>query len=217
MLHDALAHCESEIEPAKRRIALLEPGDDAQGMEVVIEAEPVTAQSFVECLFAGVAKGRMAYVVSERQGLGEFVVEAECGGDGTGDLRDFECVRQAAAEVIARVVAGKSREDLGLSGKTAEGARMQDAGTVASEGGPVGMFRVGVLPRRELSLALHSDIRGQGKARVNWLAHPWSMKSLRCGYNPAERLNAREWLCGICPLMFRERVANHQSAQCGVL
>ena len=94
---------------------------------------------------------------------------------------------------------------------------MQDAGTVASEGGPVGMFRVGVLPRRELSLALHSDIRGQGKARVNWLAHPWSMKSLRCGYNPAERLNAREWLCGICPLMFRERVANHQSAQCGVL
>ena len=65
--------------------------------------------------------------------LGEFVIEAESGGDGTGYLGDFECVGEAAAEVIARQVAGQSREDLGLSGETAEGARMQDAGAVASE------------------------------------------------------------------------------------
>ena len=102
-------------------------------------------EGFVERLFAGVAKRGMADVVGQGESFGKFGVEAKSVGDGTGDLGDFECVGQATAEVIAREVAGESREDLGLSGETAEGARMQDAGAVASERGSVGMVAFGIL------------------------------------------------------------------------
>ena len=72
MLDDAFAHAESEIEAAVGRIALFKPGNDAQGMQVVVETETVLPQSGIEGLFAGVAKGGMADVVGQGKGLGEF-------------------------------------------------------------------------------------------------------------------------------------------------
>jgi hypothetical protein len=63
VLDDAFADGEGEIEASKSRIALLEPGDDAEGVEVVIKAQAVGAEGFIESLFAGVAEGRMANVV----------------------------------------------------------------------------------------------------------------------------------------------------------
>ena len=62
-------------------------------------------QRVVERLFAGVAKGGMADVVGQGEGLGEFGVQAKSVGDGAGDLGDFECVGQAAAEMVAGEVA----------------------------------------------------------------------------------------------------------------
>jgi len=44
VLDDALADGECQVEAAKCSVALLEPGDDAQGMEVVVEAEAVRLQ-----------------------------------------------------------------------------------------------------------------------------------------------------------------------------
>ena len=41
MLHDAFTHSEGEIEAAMGGVALLEVLYDAQGMEVVVEAEAV--------------------------------------------------------------------------------------------------------------------------------------------------------------------------------
>jgi hypothetical protein len=40
VLDDAFADGEGEVEAAKGGVALLEPGDDAQGVEVVVEARP---------------------------------------------------------------------------------------------------------------------------------------------------------------------------------
>ena len=84
MLDDAFANGEGEVEPAKGRVALLKPGDDAQGVQVVVEAEPVGAQSAVEGLFSGVAKGRMADVVDQRESFGQLGIEAESGGQRCG-------------------------------------------------------------------------------------------------------------------------------------
>ena len=88
VLDDALAHAQGQVQPAKAGIALLEPGDDAQGVQIVVEAQAKAAQALVESLFAGVAEGRMADVVRQRQRLGQFLVQPQrarprCGQSGS--------------------------------------------------------------------------------------------------------------------------------------
>ena len=64
-------------------------------------------------------------------------LRVERAGDGAGDLRDFEGVGEAVAEVVG-VAAG---EDLGLGFEAAEGAGVDDAVAVALEVVAVGMRR----------------------------------------------------------------------------
>ena len=52
---------------------------------------------------------------------------------------------------------------------------MEDAGAVASKGGAIRMVGFGILPGREVSLALHGDIRRKKQVRVNLIAHPLSI------------------------------------------
>jgi len=155
---DAFTHCQREIKSAECGITLFEPGDDAESMEVVVEAEAITAEGFIKRLFTGVAEGRVAYVMGEGEGFREFLVEAESGGDGTGDLGDFEGVRESAAEVIGGEVAGQAGEDLSFTGEAAKGAGVEDASTIAREGGSIGMVGFGVSTGYELSFALDSDV-----------------------------------------------------------
>ena len=131
VLDDALADAEGEVEAAVGGVALLEVLDDAEGVEVVVEAAAVALEALVERALAGVAEGRVADVVDEGEGLGEVFVEAERAGAGAGDLRDLDGVGEAAAEVVG----GAAGEDLRLAGETAEGARLHDAFAVALEGG----------------------------------------------------------------------------------
>ena len=62
---------------------------------------PWLGQGAVEGLFAGVAEGRMADVVDQREGFGELHVQPQGCGQRARDLRHFQGVRQAAAEVVA--------------------------------------------------------------------------------------------------------------------
>jgi hypothetical protein len=133
VLDDTFAHGEGQIESAERRVPLFEPGDDPQSVQVVVEAETVLTQSFIESFFAGVAEGRMADVVREGESFGELGVEAEGSGDGAGDLGDFEGVGEPAAEVIGGELSGEAGEDLRFSGKAAEGASVEDSGSVSRE------------------------------------------------------------------------------------
>ena len=140
VLDDAFADAEGEIEATMRCVALLEVLDDAEGVEVVVEEAAVTAEALVEGALAGVAKGRVADVVDEGEGLGEVLVEAEGGRDGAGDLSYFDGMGEAGAEVVG----GAAREDLGLAGETAEGASLDDALAVTLERGAAGTVRRGV-------------------------------------------------------------------------
>ena len=65
----------------------------------------------VQRLFAGVAAGSVAAVVSERDRLGEGHVESHGARDAGRHLRDFEGVGEARAHVVV----GED-EDLGLAG-----------------------------------------------------------------------------------------------------
>src|SRR5258705_7888141 len=75
------------------------------------------------------AERRMAEVVSEAQGFGQILVEAERPGDCAANLRDLDAVSQPNAEMIP---VGRD-EHLGLVAEAAEGDRMDDAVAVALE------------------------------------------------------------------------------------
>jgi len=106
----------------------------------VVEAAAVTAEAGIEGALAGVAKGGMADVVDQSQGLGEVFVEAECGGRSAGDLRDLDGVGEAAAEVVG----GAAGEDLGFACKTTEGACLHNAFSITLKGRARGAKRRGI-------------------------------------------------------------------------
>src|ERR1035438_4587271 len=124
VLDDAFADFEGEVQAAEGGVALFEIFDDAEGVQIVVEEEAVLAHGGIEGLFSGMAEGRVADVVDQGKGFGEIDVEAEGSGDGAGDLRDFESVGEAVAEMVG-VAAG---EEPGLWFLAGERARGGEAG-----------------------------------------------------------------------------------------
>ena len=165
VLDDSFAHGQGQVQAAKARVALLKPGDDAQGVQVVVEAEPEAAQALVESLFAGVAKGRMADVVGQRKRLGQFHIQPQRPGHGARDLGDLKGMREAAAKVVRRGIGGQAGEDLGLAGQAAKGPRMQDAGAVTGKRRAIRMRRLSVRAADEFAVSADSNRRGQRVAR----------------------------------------------------
>jgi hypothetical protein len=172
VLDDTFSHCESEIESPEGGISLFKPGDDAEGMEIVVESEAVVAESLIESLFAGMAERGVPDVMSEGEGLGEFVVQAESSGNSSGDLGDFERMGKTAAEVVSGEITGEPGKDLSFSSKTPKRAGMEDASTVACEGRSIGMLGFRKLTGYELSFTTDSDPWREIEARIWWSAHP---------------------------------------------
>src|SRR5580765_8923814 len=100
MFDDAFANFKRQIESGKIQITLLELLDDSQRLQIMVEAVSMRTQQFIELALARVAEGRVPDVVHQGQGFGEIGVEFERAGDGTGDLRDFQSVREAVAEMV---------------------------------------------------------------------------------------------------------------------
>ena len=137
VLDDAFADFEGQVQAAEGGVALLEIFDDAKSVQIVVEDQAVLAHGGVQRFFARVAERRMADVVHQGQGFGEIDIEIQGSGDGAGDLRDFERVGEAVAEVVG-VAAG---EDLRLGFEAAESAGVNDAVAVALKIIAVGMRR----------------------------------------------------------------------------
>src|SRR5262249_46798711 len=93
VLQDAFARLEGEVQAAEARIALFEFVDDAQRLQVVLEAA-VVAHAVVERVLARVAERRVAEIVREADRLDEILVERQRARDGPRDLRDLERVRE---------------------------------------------------------------------------------------------------------------------------
>jgi len=125
---------------------MLELFDDSKRMQIVIEATAVRGHQFVELAFAGVTEGRVANIVNERESFGEFGVQAERGGDGAGDLGDFERMRQAIAEMIG-IARG---ENLRFGFETPKRAGMNDAVAVARVVTAVRMCGLRITPAARL-------------------------------------------------------------------
>ena len=94
---------------------------------MVEAAEP--RHALVERVLAGMAEGRVAEVVRQRQRLGQVLVEPEGAGQRPGDLAHLDGVGQPGAEMVALVI----DEDLRLVLEPAEGGGMDDPVPVALE------------------------------------------------------------------------------------
>ncbi len=150
MLDDAFANFKRKIQSGKIEVAMLELLDDAERMQVVIEEAAMRVHEFVELAFASVAEWRVTDVVDEGEGFGKLGVQVKRGSDGSGDLRDFERMRQP----IAKMVGVARGEDLCFGFEAAEGAGMDDAVAVARVVTAIGMRGLRKAPAARL-LGVH--------------------------------------------------------------
>jgi hypothetical protein len=154
---DAFTHFEGKIEPRKARVASLQSIDEAQRLDVVVEALPETPHFAIEGFFSGVSERRMADVMNERESFGEIFVESQNASYSAGHLGNFDRVSEAIAKVV-----GKTRgEDLRLVFETTEGAGVDDAVAIALKRVAVFVFRFGIataagLVARKAQMAEHS-------------------------------------------------------------
>src|SRR5467141_307999 len=104
-------------------------------MQIVIKTAALRAHQFVELPFAGMAGRRMANIVDESERFRKFGVQPKRGGDGAGNLCDFQLMRQT----IAKMVGISHGENLRLSFKAAKSAGMNYAVAVTRIGTAVRM------------------------------------------------------------------------------
>ena len=128
VLEDALERLPAQIEPVMLGVAVLEPGHDAERLQIVIEAA-AAGHLLVEHALARMTEGRVAEIVGERHGLGKIFVEPQRPGDGARHLADLERVRQPGAEMLALVL----EEHLRLVLEPTEGGGMDDPVAIALE------------------------------------------------------------------------------------
>jgi len=128
MLEDALARLEHQVQAVKRAVALFQLVHHPQALQIVFEAA-MGLHAVIQGILAGVAERGVAEIVGQRDGFHQVFVQLQVAGDGAGDLRDFDAVRQARAEQVAFVV----DEYLSLVFQPAKGGAMDDAVAVALE------------------------------------------------------------------------------------
>ena len=121
-------------------VALLKVLDDAEGVEIMVEAAAVTLETLVEGALAGVTERGMADVMDEGESFGQIFVEPQGSSGGAGDLGDLDGVGEAAAEVVG----GAAGEDLGFACKTTEGACLHNAFSITLKGRARGAKRRGI-------------------------------------------------------------------------
>src|SRR6185437_1243315 len=141
VLDQAFQRFPGEIEAIEIGIAPLQIGDDAQRLGVVVEAA-VSGETIVERALAGMAEGRMAKIVRQRQRLGQILVEPKRAGKRARDLRHFQCMREPRPIMVALVI----DEHLRLVREPPERRRMDDAVAVAAEIVARGAWRFGITP-----------------------------------------------------------------------
>ena len=128
VFEDAFPRFVHEVEPVEGGVAFFEEVDDAQGLEVVLEAA-VFFHAGVEGILPRVAKGGVAQIVREGNGFGKVFVQTQGPGKGAGDLGNFNAVGEAGAEEVAFVI----HKDLGFVFEPAKGRGVDDTVPVALE------------------------------------------------------------------------------------
>src|SRR4051812_46639463 len=116
MFYQAFTSFPREIQPRKTRILLLQLLDGAQAMPIMLESTLPFHQP-VEHSFALMPERRVAQVMSQRNRLSQIFVQLQSSADVTRDRRNFHCMGEPRAQVIACPI----EKDLRLVFKPAKG------------------------------------------------------------------------------------------------
>src|ERR1039457_453214 len=142
MLDHAFADFKAQIQPGKSGVTLFEALDDPEGVQVVVESLAEARHLAIQRFLSGMGERGVPDIVGQSQGFGEILVQLQDVGQGARDLRDFDGVGEAVAEMI-----GQSwSEDLGLGLQAAERTGMNHAVAVALESVTVRVLGFGVSP-----------------------------------------------------------------------
>ena len=148
VLDDAFPNFEGQIEAGEVGIFLLE-GSPRCASACRLWSKP--SSCFCIMLSSApspdMAKGRVAHVMHQRQRFHQVGVQAQRLRHGAADLRHFQRVRQAIAEMVG-IAPG---ENLCLVFQAAEGAGVEDAVAIALVFIAIGMRRLGKTPALRLS------------------------------------------------------------------
>ena len=128
MFENALAGFEHQVQAVKGAVTLFKLIDDAQALQIVLEAT-VVAHAVVEGLLPRVPEGRVAQVVGQGNRLDQIVVDAQCPRNRASDLGDLDGVGQTGTEQVAFVI----DEYLCLVFESAKRGGMNDTVAVALE------------------------------------------------------------------------------------
>ncbi len=129
VLDQAFECLPGQVQTIKVRVAPLERGHHAQSLRIVIETAE-RRQASIQRALAGMAKRRVAEVVSERQRLGQILIEPQPPRQRASNLGDFKRMGEARAIMVALV----ENENLGFVLEPAEGSGVNDAVTIAAKG-----------------------------------------------------------------------------------
>ena len=174
MLENPFARLERQVEPAEGRVPILELVDDAERLQVVLEAAEL-AHAFVERVLPRVAERRVAEIMGEADRLDEVLVQAQRARDRAGDLRDFERVREPRPVEIAFVV----DEHLGLVDEAAERRGVNDAVAIALE--------LRAQRRRRLGMAAAARVGRRGGVRGELVP---DLRHSRCSASTARNVSS---------------------------
>jgi len=91
-----------KVQPVEFGITAFERRDDPERLGIVVEAA-IGPHPAIERPLTGMAKGRMAEIVNQRDRLGQILIEPQRPGKGAGDLRYLDRMGQPRAEMVALI------------------------------------------------------------------------------------------------------------------
>ena len=116
VLEDALARLEAQVQAVEAPGSALRARRPRAGSAGCARSRRASRHAGVERVLAGVAEGRVAEVVRQRDRLDQVFVQPQRARDRAAELRHLERMRQPGAEQVALVV----QEDLRLVDQAAE-------------------------------------------------------------------------------------------------
>ena len=109
------------------------------------------------------AKGRVADVVYQPQRLGQLRIQPQRQGQRARNLGHFQCMGQAAAEMVRRRIAGPVRKHLRLAGQPSKRPRMKNPRPIPGKRRAIGMRRFAMYAPRQFPIVISADGNPRGQ------------------------------------------------------
>ena len=103
MLGQAFQRFPSQVQTIKPGVTGFELRHDAERLRIMVKPA-IRLHRCIQRIFPGMSEGRMAQIMRKRQRLGQILIQAQKSRDGPRNLRHFNGMGQARAEMITFVI-----------------------------------------------------------------------------------------------------------------